>query len=104
MQVIEKDPKIWEVVEYVGNIVQTGEEGAADGWESYGEGYPYLLHSERSWEKLDIAFLNFLSFWLATTGPLCQENTRLGQQLYANFQFVGARVKQVKWEEQQHQS
>ena len=36
-------------------------------------------------EKLDIAFLKFLSFQLGTAMPFCQENTRLGEQLYDNL-------------------
>ena len=36
MQVIAEDPKIRGVVERVGNIVQTVEGGAPNGWDSYG--------------------------------------------------------------------
>ena len=80
-------------MERVGNIVQTVEGGAPDGWDSYGEGYqgyPCRLHTERNWKKLDIAFLKFLSFRLGTAVPCCQENTKLGEQLYVTCQFAGA--------------
>ena len=94
-------------MERVGNIVQTIEGGAPGGWKLYGEGYQGYscwLHNERNWQKLDIAFLKFLSFRLGTTVPFCQENTRLESDFVQIFSLLAQEQDPVKWDEQQHQS